>query len=600
MKQEFNSFLKVLTVVVLAKQGRNYELVEDKVVGWALDTHAFVSQLDYRRLKGVNFEKYASYFGDIIQALKTGEEFSKFSHNVEAIAEWLEENRKKGMWARLVELSVDQTTFLDYLRKILMPKGSESSERWLEQKVNFLKEPNLTKCFAGDLAEKYEHNKELPPQLKGKSDQQIFAIISNIAKMLPGNKEVPPFLNPQKQAKEEEPAKFAIWQAGRDYLQNKAKKTIAKIIRTYGDTNITSVPVLPIKTLKQHLKNADIVWPTINPNLKKGELVDDALVVYTKSGLSLGRSVPYTAEIEYNPKYEEEYTNKFDQGKGGMYYLKLKTTSSEGFSNVSPIGRARSNKKATFEKVNDAAGNIDSHRAKWVSKLKAKNTELRMAATIVEIVYQTAIRIGSKIGAAKNPDGQEHETYGLTVLKVKNAKNLKGRIKLHYIGKAAQEQTQFLIKHKDPHYDQAIANFEHYLEGKKPEAFIFTYVDATDGKTKRFTSTKANYYLNHVFGVPSGVSIHKFRHIKANTLAMPILENSELLGRKDNTVKSVLAWLNENMKVVGEELGHFKEGEVVGTTAIASYIDPLIVKSFFEQCKVQVPKQLAKLLDENE
>lgn len=600
MKQEFNSFLKVLTVVVLAKQGRDYGLVNEKVLGWALDSYNFISQLDYRRLKGLNFEKYANSFGDIIQALKSENDFSKFSHNVEAVAEWLEENRKRGMWSRLVELSIDQTTFLDYLRKILLPKGSESSERWLEQKVNFLKEPNLTKCFAGDLEEEYEHNKELPPQLKGKSDKQIYTIISNISKMLPGNKEVPPFLDPQKQAREEEPGKFAIWQAGRDYLQIKAKKTIAKIVRTYGDTSVTSVPVLPIKTLKQHIKNSDIIWPTINPNLNRGELVDDALVVYTKSGLSLGRSVPYTAEIEYNENYVEDYTNKFDQGKGGMYYLKLKTTSSQGFSNLSPTGRARSNKKATFEKVNDAAGNIESHRKAWVAKLKAKNSELRMAATIIEIVYQTAIRIGSKIGAAKSPDGKEHETYGLTVLKKKNAKLLTGRIKLHYIGKAAQEQTQFLIRKKDHHYDQAIDNVEHYLEGKKPEDFIFTYVDANDGKTKRFTSTKANYYLNEVFGVPKGVSIHKFRHIKANTLAMPILESSELLGRKDNTVKSVLAWLNEHMKVVGEELGHFKEGEVVGTTAIASYIDPLIVKSFFEQCKVQVPKQLAKLLDENE
>jgi hypothetical protein len=75
-----------------------------------------------------------------------------------------------------------------------------------------------------------------------------------------------------------------------------------------------------------------------------------------------------------------------------------------------------------------------------------------MAATILEIVYQSAIRIGSKIGSATGADGETKETYALTVLKRKHFKVLKNRVKLHYIGKAAQEQTQYLIKGKETRF----------------------------------------------------------------------------------------------------------------------------------------------------
>jgi hypothetical protein len=218
-----------------------------------------------------------------------------------------------------------------------------------------------------------------------------------------------------------------------------------------------------------------------------------------------------------------------------------------------------------------------------------------MAATILEIVYQSAVRIGSKIGSAKGADGVTKDTYGLTVLKRKNFKVLKNRVKLHYIGKAAQEQTQYLIKGKDPKYDIALNNLVSYLRDKEPDEFAFLLPNGS-----RFTAAMANHYLHEIGGVPAAITIHKFRHIKANSLAIPILESCPLIGADDNTVKGVLDWLNENMKSVGEELGHFKEGQVVGTTAIASYVDPMLVKKLFQSCNVQLPAALEKLVKEEE
>jgi hypothetical protein len=132
-----------------------------------------------------------------------------------------------------------------------------------------------------------------------------------------------------------------------------------------------------------------------------------------------------------------------------------------------------------------------------------------------------------------------------------------------------------------------------YLKDKDPDDFAFVV------NGERFTSAMANRYMHEIGGVPAAITIHKFRHIKANSLAIPILESCPLIGAEDNTVKGVLSWLNENMKSVGEELGHFKEGQVVGTTAIASYVDPVLVKQLFVSCNVQLPAALEKLVKED-
>jgi hypothetical protein len=64
------------------------------------------------------------------------------------------------------------------------------------------------------------------------------------------------FVEAQKQAKEEQPRKFALWDAGRKYLQAKAKKAVNSVVRNYGDSDNTDVPVLPIKELKRHLDSS--------------------------------------------------------------------------------------------------------------------------------------------------------------------------------------------------------------------------------------------------------------------------------------------------------------------------------------------------------
>lgn len=594
MKSDFTGLLKLLTVAALAKRGAPFDSVQSHLIDWAGEAVAFFEEAV--KQKYIKFgSKQASSFAKIVEVLHSPSHnkkphliYKRIQGDIETFASWLEANRKNGNWARFVELTVDQTTFLDSLRKIFLI-DSESADRWLTSKVGLLKEPQLTKCFAADIEEEFERPEDFPREFDKKSDEQILNIVTNLALQLGAKKDLAPLLQSQKDAKAIDEKKFNLWKAGSTYLQKKAKDAVTKIVRNYGLVDRAPVPVVPVKDMRAHLSDMGIIWPTINSQLKRGELVDDSLHVYTKDGQSLGRSIHPTAKITYNANYTPEYTDKFSTGRGGMYYLKLDFAWG-GSSTVAPVGRSTANKEKTFGKVAEFTKKLDTYRKRWTAKLTSKDDEERMAATILEIVFQTSIRIGSRIGKA-TVEGKVTETYGLTVLKAKNAKKLGNRVKLTYVGKAGQNQTQVLDPKTDKYYKQAVANLLTYLDGKGPNDFIFTVDNA------RFTSGLANQYLKEFTGT-SSISIHKFRHIKANSLAEPILAECPYLGKKDNSRTEVMKWFKEQMKQVGEQLGHFTKGDVTGTTAIYSYIDPRISKKFFEDCHVQIPKEIVKLLAE--
>lgn len=594
MKSNFNGLLKLLTVAALAKKSTPFDSVQHSLIDWAGEAVAFLEEAV--KQKYVKFgTKQANSFARIVEVLhahshnkKPALIYKRIQADIETFAAWMEDNRKKGSWARFVELTVDQTTFLDNLRKIFLI-DSESADRWLSSKVGLLKEPQLTKCFAANIDEEFERPEDFPRDFNKKSDEQILNIVTNLALQLGATKELAPLLQSQKDAKALDEKKFELWKAGSTYLQKKAKDAITKIVRNYGHVDRATVPVVSVKDMRKYLSDMGIIWPTINAQLKRGELVDDNLHIYTKDGQSLGRSIHPTAKVTYNANYLPVYADKFSTGRGGMYYLKLDFAWG-GSSTIAPVGRANANKEKTFGKVAEFTKKLDTYRKRWTDKLASKDDEERMAATILEIVYQTSIRIGSRIGTA-TVEGKVTETYGLTVLKTKNAKKLDNRVKLTYVGKAGQNQTQYLSPGTDKHYKQAVANFLTYLEGKVPNDFIFTVGNA------RFTSGLATEYLKEFTG-SSLISVHKFRHIKANSLAEPILADCPYLGKKDNSRTEVMKWFKEQMKQVGEQLGHFTKGDVTGTTAIYSYIDPRISKKFFEDCHVQIPKEIVKLLAE--
>jgi hypothetical protein len=54
--------------------------------------------------------------------------------------------------------------------------------------------------------------------------------------------------------------------------------------------------------------------------------------------------------------------------------------------------------------------------------------------------------------------------------------------------------------------------------------------------------------------------------------------------------------VQEGLKAVGEQLGHFSKGKVTGATALKSYIDGDILHSFYTKVKVRPTATIEKAI----
>lgn len=595
MKDNFNSMLKLLTVAVIAQKGESYTTVVDRIREWGIGTAKFIGAGVEKDLLRIGIED-ADALTNIVNGLLRGKgnprNYANYEEEVHQFFSWVELTRKNKLWAGMHFLTIDQTSFLDNLRKYFI-RESVAAETYLISKASFLREPALVGCFS-NISIAAASGENLPSIFEGKTDSEILSHIKKVAIKLGATKESAPTVPNITKLKEDPKNHDALEtvRLGRKYLDAKKKAAVQRIVRSQGITDKANVPLVKVRVMAKLLKEQGITWPVLCPNLTKGEYVDDTLIVYTPYGVSLGRTIPHNTEIAYNTEFNPNYTDKFTDGKGGMYYLKMKTPMAKDFSSVSPMGRAVSNKEKTFDIVAEFAENIDAHRKKWVRNLTSKDEETRMAATIIEIVYQSSIRIGSKIGESE-VDGKTVDTYGLTVLQGKHFKILGDKVRISYAGKAGQKQKQILNPKDDVHYNKAVANLATYLEGKDRNDFVF---ELSSGK--RLDSNMANRHFKEITGV-ADLTIHKFRHVKANVLAKPIIAKCPYLGKSGNSNSAVAKWFRENMKPVGVALGHFTAGEVTGTTAIYSYIDPRLSKSFFEDCKVQIPREILTRLKDD-
>jgi hypothetical protein len=60
--------------------------------------------------------------------------------------------------------------------------------------------------------------------------------------------------------------------------------------------------------------------------------------------------------------------------------------------------------------------------------------------------------------------------------------------------------------------------------------------------------------------------------------------------------KDVNDFVQEGLKAVGEQLGHFSKGKVTGATALKSYIDGDILHSFYTKVKVRPTATIEKAI----
>lgn len=198
------------------------------------------------------------------------------------------------------------------------------------------------------------------------------------------------------------------------------------------------------------------------------------------------------------------------------------------------------------------------------------NSTNAIAALICKVIDETAGRIGNSDSETKM------NTYGIHNLLVKHARKLRNGYILRYIGKKGIPQAH---KVEDPITVKAL---DKLLEGRKPSQYIFSKT----GENPLSPTTVASYLKST--GFPC--SPHMFRKIWAakifNELAFKGLKSKMTEKQAKEKFLSVV-------EAVAKKLGQTEKN-----TSIKSYIDPLLMKKFWDTVGHKPPAPVQKAIDQ--
>lgn len=311
--------------------------------------------------------------------------------------------------------------------------------------------------------------------------------------------------------------------------------------------------MVPVSTMLQYLKRSNIEHKI--PSFKG--FIGPNMELYTSERKKLNGSI--TGRVEYNPAYDPKKDNTY-------VFLHYPLFGKGEPQRIYTIDYKQDKTADKFNVVGSLTKVIEDVRKKWMKDLKADiKSEQAVCALILELIYITSARIGSQRGAT-----------GISSLLVKEySARGSSSFSLNYVGKKGIKQKH--VVPLDTVVTRHLAGMLNKLSvGKKPTDLLMTY-----GKGKPITGTKVNNYLRSL-GVPAGVTVHKFRHARGSILARKILDGHPFGKGTRVTDAQANKWILEALKKVGTELGHMNGDKVTATTAIQNYIDPNILREWFD------------------
>jgi DNA topoisomerase IB len=270
-----------------------------------------------------------------------------------------------------------------------------------------------------------------------------------------------------------------------------------------------------------------------------------------------------------NPSYTKGST---------VYYCKAMAAHATQYQSIYTKQTKQSNKTTKFVKIGSTIKNLQTVIKKWRVGLKKQRQE----SVLVELLYQTQGRIGSLGNETKN-----EQTYGLSTLKRKHLKYLKGGVRITYKGKKGVTQEHFITRDDNDEGLISLIKFFDTVKDYSPNDDIF-----------EVSASTVNAYLKTL---GAGITAHGFRTIKGSILMSTELDLiKEKYGARTNPAKLFELFDKAALKV-GSVLGHVNttvDGvKVTGQTALKYYINPDILRDFFDHYNLR-PKTatLEKLL----
>lgn len=534
------SFTKCLAVMALSLTGKDVLHLKGQYMGWATAAQPFLKKFSILR----DFKVVSDAF------LKSKMEFT------EDMGSDASARMKAAVAAFQRDTTISQEQ-LAMLKDCLLYFRKDSQPAWNRITRNIYAVTGDTKLAAEFVPGDTEEDETI-------GDKSTETAMMKIVATITGRKNDPVMtLNEMRDARETHLKLIERYSELRKVFAANYKKALFKFIRSSGK------PVVDVKVARKYL---DALGCNYIPKGFVGG-IDEQGRLYTTAGKVLAGML--IGEVVMNPRYDAAKDNTYVCSLVGGRAQRLRTAAF-----------LAGNKSARFDKVTDFMGNVDKFRTKWVKDLDSLDARVQTIAAIVEAIYQTQARIG---GDSTNKDGEDR--YGMSTLLVKQLIPINKGFEFRYTGKKGTEQHHILIGNT-PSNRKVIAIIKNLIKGKKPDDVVFT------NRSKPLGAAPVNAYLKSL-GVPTGITIHKFRHLAGTKLALQILKTSPFKKSEHPSQASVEKWIKEEMKQVGEML-HHRVGtgdaqKLTGMTAINAYIDPKTLATFFNDLGLRTPKWVPKL-----
>ncbi len=573
-----NAFISLVVYVLLKYNGNQVDRVTPHVVKWYAQAKPF---LDER----ADVAAPLTTCFNMVHLGKTPK-----ADKVEALAYALKDKEFLAFLDKSIRVTKDQIKFIKLLYNHTLADTQEKVDStWtrIGAMVSSLQHPSLNILFAAKLDKKGNivEDKEIAvPKDVTRAASELSAIVKSVA----GRSNCYLQMREMSNLRASNPTLFSRYAALNKIVNTLAVTTIKKLILQSGKSKVS------IAKLSEQLKAKGI--PNNLPIGFEGGLiavVSNKLVAYTAEGAELDR-VP-SGTVRMNPKYDAQTNNKVFVCMGtGDDHIRYRT-----------LEMKTARRGSHFKNVEHYTKNAAKFRATWVKDLMKfdpkrhhgrPDREIVLAA-MVDLLQSTSQRIGGK----DNKTAGE-ETFGLTTMKVSHFEIKKSYIAYSYTGKKKATQSAKISTISSPEairlgqVMRALIEERKDAKGKKipakgPDDFVFTWRSGSIDKPVPASAVRD--YMKDNLSLPMGP--HGFRHSVATEMTKKILAKSKFKAGKA-TQKEVDTWVKEQLKEVGSKLHHKDtKGDVTGVTAMASYIDPVVMHKFYEDLGLRTIKGVPKV-----
>jgi hypothetical protein len=510
-----------------------------------------INQNDTKAFK-LDFKNWTNQISNLLGQLKIKKEFTRIANTFLLKDDFSEEDAvflgrllksNKVYFEQDVTITFDQ---LSLYKDISSSLATDSQPAWkrIEKNVSKLNNPKLSHIFLPEpenliqvdipVETAVKKAKALALKLTGRSDKV--------------------FLTPKELAaiRLEQPDLLSQYATFIKVVNKVVKAETLKFVRSSGKDRV------PLVELKEYLKQRGIANNL--PTGFTGGQIDEQGKMYTREGRQLDK-IPFGL-VQMNANYDPESDNTYVLKSLEMHAVYRTLTFLSG------------NKSARHEAVKDFYSQESAHRNTWITDLSKPGSKEQILSAMVEILYQTACRIGGKDNATKG-----EPTYGLSTLLVKHVKFNPTKVEFNYSGKKLAEQHHEL-RLNTPENKKIGELLKTLVAKKRPDDLVFTYGGKTLG------SNAVRTYLKE-----KGVTIspHRFRQLAGTKATMGILSKSPFKASAVPKQAEVDRWVKKELEKVGEVLHHRTGTKVTGMTAVKSYISPEVLVEFYNKLNLRVP-----------